>query len=122
MCILNDIFQTKSFIKRTCGGDDANGGVSNSYIFLLKGKTKGTSHQLQALFDDQPWNEMKLSRLYESICVGFWRFPKGSLSSQWSSYNGMNNQPLHLANIDFFIHQNFIRPKVFELPEQFDTL
>ena len=37
----------------------AGGGVS--YSFLLKGKIKGTSHQLQAPFDDQPWNEMKIS-------------------------------------------------------------
>ena len=27
-----------------------------------------------APFDDQPWNEMKFNRLYESICV---RFLKG---------------------------------------------
>ena len=33
------------------------GGVANSYLFLLKGRIKGTNHQLQAPFDDQP--EMK---------------------------------------------------------------
>ena len=50
-------------------------GGSNSYLFLLKGRTKGTSHQLQAPLDDQPWNKMKFNWLYESIYVGFWRFP-----------------------------------------------
>ena len=55
-------FQTKSFIKMTCGGDG-----SNSYLFLLKGTTKGISHELQAPFDDRHWNEMKFNQLYESI-------------------------------------------------------
>ena len=30
------------------------GGGLNSYLFLLKGKIKCTSHQLQAMFDNQP--------------------------------------------------------------------
>ena len=83
------------------------GGLWNSYLFLLKGRIKGVSHQLQAPFDDQPWNEMKSNRLYESICVGFWRFPKGFLSFQWSSPQ-TNNQPRRL-----FIHLDFIRLKFF---------
>ena len=67
---------------------------SNSYLFLLKVRKKVWSHQLQTPFDDQPWNEMEFNRLYEHICVGF-------EGSQILSYDGMNNQPLHLANIDF---------------------
>ena len=31
------------------------------------------------------WRDSLWIPSYESICVGFWRFPKGSLSSQWSS-------------------------------------
>ena len=50
-------------------------GGFDSYLFLLKRKTKGTSHQLQDSFDDQPWKKMKFNQLYESICVGFWKFP-----------------------------------------------
>ena len=61
------------------------GGGENSYLLLWKGRTKGASHQLQAPFDDQPWNETNFERLYESIWVRFWRFPKDSLSFQWSS-------------------------------------
>jgi hypothetical protein len=57
---------------------------------------KGTSHELQAPFDDQQWNEMKFNQLYESICERFWRFPEGSQSSQWSSpkkpYCSLNDQ------------------------------
>ena len=68
---LDENFQTKSFIKRTCRGDDANKGGSNSYLSLMKGRTKGTSHQLQAPLHDQPWNEIKCTWLYESICVEF---------------------------------------------------
>ena len=33
--------------------------------FLTKGRIKGTNYQLQAPFDDQPWNEMKFNQLYE---------------------------------------------------------
>ena len=95
------------------------GGGVNSYLFLLKGRTKGTSHRLQALLDYKPWNEMKFNRSYESICIRFWRFPKTSFDSKWNSpertigkfgnfpnptqmlsYNGMDNRPLHLANTD----------------------
>ena len=83
-------FETKSFIKRTCGGDDANGGVQTPTSTFWKAiprvltdkdlteVTKGTNHQLQAPFAEHPWNEMKVNWLYESICVGFWRFPWGS--------------------------------------------
>ena len=31
------------------------------------------------------WRGWLFIPLYESICVGFWRFPEGSLSSWWSS-------------------------------------
>ena len=46
-------------------------GVHNSYLFLLKGKTKGMSHQLQVPLDDQLWNEVKFNQLYKSLYVGF---------------------------------------------------
>ena len=37
-----------------CGRDDANGGNRIPTFFLPKGRAKDASHQLQALFDDQP--------------------------------------------------------------------
>ena len=46
-------------LKRACGRDEANGwNRTKSYLFIPKGRAKGTSHQLQAPFDDQPWNEL----------------------------------------------------------------
>jgi hypothetical protein len=52
-------------------------GELNPQLFLPKSQAEDTSHQLQAPFDDQLRNEMNFNRLYESIYVRFWRFPKG---------------------------------------------
>ena len=49
--------------------------TSTSTLWKVR-RTKGTSNQLQAPLDDQPWNEMKFNRLYES-CVAFLKVPKG---------------------------------------------
>ena len=97
-------------------------GGLNSYLFLLKGRPKGASHQLQAPFDDQRRNGMRFNRLYESICVGFLKVPIGfpnfpmvspykntigklgnpmgtfEYPTQMLSYDGLNIQPLHLVN------------------------
>ena len=72
---LDETFQSKFFIKKDLLRGWCQQRGSNPYIFVLKGRTKSTSHQLQAPFDDQSWNEMKFNQLYESTCVGFWRFP-----------------------------------------------
>lgn len=61
-------------------------GVQNSYLFPLKGRTKGTSHQLQAPLDDQFWNEVKFNQLYKSLYVGSVKIPsiKNSLRTAWA--------------------------------------
>ena len=55
-------------------GWGGGGEGTHPYLFLLKGRTKGTSDQLQVPFDDQPWNEMQFNRLYE----GIWGTPLGT--------------------------------------------
>ena len=75
--ILDEIFQIKSFVESTCGGHDANGGDRTTSLFLSEGRSNGTSDHFQAPFDDLPWNEIKLNRLYESTCVGFMKVPVG---------------------------------------------
>jgi hypothetical protein len=62
-------------------------GGLNSYLFLLKDRTKGVYHQLQAHVRNSIGN---LGNPMEP-----------SNPTQMLSYDGMNNQPPHLANIDF---------------------
>ena len=67
-------FQTKSFIKRTCGGDDANAGggaeggqtpTSSSWKIDSRVLTINSKPLLMTNL------EMKLNQLYESICMKF---------------------------------------------------
>ena len=58
--------------------------------FPPKDRAEGTSHQLQAPFEDQLRNEMNF------VNFGNLQNPTQMLSCNW-----MNNQPLHLANIVF---------------------
>ena len=51
-------------------------GIKPPTSSIVKGKGEGTSHQIQAPFDDQTRNEMKIAWLYESTCVGFLKVPK----------------------------------------------
>ena len=90
--ILDENIQTKSFVEEMM---PTSGGGSNSYLFLLKGRTKCTRHrELREPSGKLHWELME---------------PCGKLQNptQMLSYVGMNNQPLRIANL-FFVHQNFI--------------
>ena len=68
-------------------------GIKPPASSIPKRRGEGTGHQLQAPFDDQTRNEMKITRLYESICVGFGRFPKFPMEFPGVSYKPTPSVP-----------------------------
>ena len=84
--------------------------TGNSYLFLLKGKIKITSHQFQVPLDDQPWNGIK-----------FMGNPIGNLGNHMGTFKSHTNALIRWDEQStpssckrrFLIRQNFIHQMFF---------